>query len=73
MLDAVNVERMGIPAVVVVTEPFVDAAVANARAQGMADLSMVIVPHDYLEEDEPAIEAKLEPRLDELVHKLFIA
>lgn len=72
MLDTVNLERLGIPAVVVVTEPFVDAALANARVLGRPDLAMLVVAHDYLEEDADAVRAKLAPRVDELLDKLFV-
>ncbi len=72
MLDSVNLERRGIPSVVIVTEPFVNAAKATARSQGMADLQMVIVPHDYLIEDEHQIRAKLEPLVDEIIERLYV-
>ena len=72
MLDAVNLERMGVPAIVVVTEPFVAAAKANARAQGMPDLAMVVVPHDYLVEDDAQVRAKLEPLVDEILTRLYV-
>ena len=32
---------------------------------------LVIIPHDYLEEDDAAIRAKLAPRLDEILAALF--
>jgi hypothetical protein len=72
VLDTVNLERMGVPSVVVVTEPFVAAAKANARAAGMPDIAMVIVPHDYLVEDEQQIRAKLEPLLGDILGRLFV-
>jgi hypothetical protein len=71
VLDSANLERLGIPSVTVVTEPFVPAARAVARSQGLPDLPLVVVPHDYLEEDDDAIRAKLVPRLDEIVAALF--
>jgi hypothetical protein len=72
VLDSVNLERMGIPSVVVVTEPFVVAAKATARAQGLPDLAMVIVPHDYLVEDEQQARAKLEPLVEDILDRLFV-
>lgn len=71
MLDSANLERLGIPSVTIVTEPFVPAARAVARSQGLPDLPLVVVPHDYLEEDDAAIRAKLLPRLDEIIAALF--
>ena len=71
MLDSANLEKLGVPSLTVVTEPFVTAARAVARSQGLPDLPLLVVPHDYLEEDEAAIRAKLEPQLDTIVHALF--
>ncbi|MEI8000088.1 MAG: hypothetical protein WCI50_01945 [Actinomycetes bacterium] len=73
MLDAVNLERRGIPAVVVVVEQFVEAAKANARAQGMPDLAMVVIPQDYLVEDETRVRATVEPLVGEMLERLFVA
>ena len=42
MLDSANVERMGIPSVTVVTEPFIDAAkAAGAEATAVHDKAAV--------------------------------
>ena len=71
MLDSANLEKLGVPSLTVVTEPFVTAARTVARSQGLPDLPLLIVPHDYLEEDETAIRAKLEPQLDTIVRALF--
>lgn len=71
MLDSANLEKLGVPSLTVVTEPFVTAARAVARSQGLPDLPLLVVPHDYLEEDEAAVRAKLEPQLDTIVHALF--
>lgn len=71
MLDSVNIEKMGIASLTIVTEPFVAAAKAVAASQGVPDAPLLIVPHDYLEEDEAAVRAKLAPRMDEIVHALF--
>jgi hypothetical protein len=50
LLDHVNLERMGIPTVTFVTEPFESAARTHADIHGMPDLPLIIVPQDYLEE-----------------------
>jgi hypothetical protein len=72
VLDSVNLERMGIPSVVVVVEQFLAAAKANARAQGMPDLAMVVIPQDYLVEDDAQVRAVLEPVVDELLERLYV-
>jgi hypothetical protein len=50
LLDHVNLERMGIPTVTFVTEPFESAARTHADIHGMPDLPIIIVPQDYLAE-----------------------
>ncbi len=72
MLDAVNLEKLGIPTVTVVTEPFALAAATVARSLGMADIPRVVVPHDYLGEDDYMIAEKLQPLLDEILDRLLI-
>ena len=72
MLDAVNLERLGIPTVTVVTEPFTVAADTVARSLGLPNVPRVVIPHDYLSEDTDAIAKKLEPLLEEIVNRLLI-
>jgi len=67
VLDAVALEQRGIPTVTFVTEPFVGAAQAVARSQGFADLPLVVIPHDYLVEDDAALAARLEAVLPEVL------
>jgi hypothetical protein len=69
--DAVNLERMGIPTVTFVTEPFVPAARATAAALGIADLPLVVIPHDYLVEGAASVAAKVNAVLDDVVTALF--
>jgi hypothetical protein len=61
---------MGIPSVTVVTEPFIDAAKAVARSQGI-ELPLVVIPHDYLTEDEESIRARIAPVIDDMIAALF--
>lgn len=72
MLDAVNLERLGVPTVTVVTEPFTVAAETVARSLGMPDVPRVVIPHDYLSEDTDAIAKKLEPLLDDILDRLLV-
>ena len=45
MHDLVRLERRGVPAAGVGTEPFVDEALLQARVLGMPDLRLAYVPH----------------------------
>ena len=66
MLDAVALEQRGIPTVTFVTEPFAPAARAVARAQGLPELPLVVIPHDYLVETDTEVAARLQPVFDAL-------
>lgn len=72
MLDTINLERMGIPSVVVVTEPFVAAARATARTEGVQELAMVVVPHDYLVEGEDQVWTRVEPVVGAILDRLYV-
>ena len=72
MLDAVNLERLGIPTVTLVTEPFTAAADTVARSLGMPDVPRVAIPHDYLSEETDAIAKKLEPLLEDILNQLLV-
>jgi len=71
VLDSVHLELLGIPTATVVTAPFETAARAVAKSSGLPDLPLVVIPHDYLEEDESRIEARLGAVLDQLIGALF--
>ena len=55
MLDAINFEKQGIPAVAVVTEPFIPTARAMAELNGMAGYPFVVVPHPIGSLDEATV------------------
>ena len=45
MLDAISFEKRGIPAAVVITEPFIATAEAMARLAGMPAYPVAVIPH----------------------------
>ena len=47
MLDAISFEKRGIPAVAVVTAPFLATGRAMAELHGMPDYPFVVVPHPF--------------------------
>ncbi len=71
MSDAVNLERMGIPTVTFVTEPFVPAARATAAALGLPGLRLVVIAHDYLVEGAASVAVKVAAVADAVVAALF--
>ncbi len=45
MLDAIFFEKRGIPAAVIVTEPFIPTALAIADLAGMSGYPHAVIPH----------------------------
>jgi hypothetical protein len=71
VLDAVAFEERGIPTVTFVTEPFVTAAQSIARTRGLPDLALIVIPHDYLVEDDDEVATRLEPVFDDVCRALI--
>ena len=63
MLDAINLEKQGIPAVAVVTEPFLPTGQAMAEMNGMAGYPFVVVPHPFGSLDEATVRARADAAL----------
>ncbi len=45
MHDAISLEKKGVPAAVICTEPFVSSANAMSKLGGIPDYPYVVVPH----------------------------
>ena len=45
MLDAISFEKRGIPAVAIITEPFIPTAAAIAELAGMPGYPHAVIPH----------------------------
>jgi hypothetical protein len=45
LLDGIVMEELGVPAVVIITEPFVSPAQAMAVAHGLPHYPFVVIPH----------------------------
>ena len=63
MLDAINLEKQGIPAVAVVTEPFARTAAVLAELNGLPGYPFVVVPHPVGSLDEAAARARADAAL----------
>jgi hypothetical protein len=55
VMDAVIFERLGIPAVPIVTHPFVPTATATAAAHGFEDYALAVVDHPITSLDHVAL------------------
>ncbi len=62
---------MGVPTVTLATQPFEHAARSAARTHFLPDLPIVVIPHDYLFEDEAAIRKQVAGVVDPLLAGLF--
>ena len=71
MLDAINLEKQGIPAVAVVTEPFAKTAAALAGLNGMPGYPFVVVPHPFGSLDETAVRSRAEAVLERIERLLL--
>lgn len=67
MHDAVALERRGIPVAAVVTEPFARAFAQTAELLGAPDLRCVVIPHPLATLEEPEIEERIEPAVEQVV------
>ena len=45
MLDGIVMEKLGVPAVVICTEPFISSGKAMAISHGIPDYPFIIIPH----------------------------
>ena len=45
MHDAIELEKMGVPAAAICTEPFISSAKAMSRIGGIPDYPFVVLPH----------------------------
>jgi hypothetical protein len=63
VLDAINFEKQGIPAVAVITEPFVRTAEAVATLNGMPGYPFVVVAHPFGSLIQTAVRARADGAL----------
>ena len=70
MLDAISFEKRGIPAAVLITEPFIPTALAIAELSGLPGYPCAVIPHPVgsltLEEVRARADA-IAPRVTELL------
>jgi hypothetical protein len=71
VLDAITFEKRGIPAAVVITEPFVPTAEAMARLAGMAGYPYAVLPHPVGSLRPAEVAARAEAITDRIVGLLL--
>ena len=70
MHDAIAAERLGIPAVAVMTERFVETARGVAELNGLGDYPFVVIPHPIANDRDEDLRAKAEKTIARLVSLL---
>jgi hypothetical protein len=69
--DAVTIEGRGVPAVVLCTTPFMNAAAAHARLLGRADLAAIEVQHPLVSLASPEVQKRAEQVYDAVAAQLL--
>jgi hypothetical protein len=71
VLDGIKLEKVGIPAVSIVTEPFIATARAMAATWGAPDYAFVVTSHPIANLSAAELDAKADELTDQVV--AFIA
>jgi hypothetical protein len=66
VLDAIQFEKRGIPAVAIITEPFVPTARALLELSGMSDHRFVVMPHPFGSVDLAEVRRRADKAMDEI-------
>ena len=69
--DVATLEGRGVPAVVLCTTPFLNAAATHARLLGRGDLQTVEVPHPLVSLDHEHVRQRAESIVDAVVERLL--
>ena len=66
MLDSILCEKMGIPAIAIVTDAFVETGKLMAAKWGVAEYQFLAVPHPVAN----LVDAELDQRADDVIDKV---
>ena len=69
--DTIAFEQRGIPATVILTQAFIQTAVFQFRAKGMADHPFVVVPHPISNLPREAMRAVTQRYVAQVVRQLI--
>ena len=67
MLDGIKLEKMDIPAVSIVTEPFIATGQAMAKNWGAQDYAFLVTPHPIANVSEAELDARADELTDQVV------
>ena len=72
MADGILLERAGVPAVSICTDPFVPAALAMAKVYGFPGYQFATMPHPLASLDEIHIEARARDLVPDVLRILAV-
>ena len=67
MLDGIKLEHAGIPAVSIVTRPFIATGQAMAKTWGAPDYAFVVTPHPIANLSPAELDARADELTDQVV------
>jgi hypothetical protein len=67
LLDGIVMEKLGVPAVVVVTEPFISSGKAMAVSHGMPDYPFAVIPHPIAATETSTLHSWADKVVDQIV------
>jgi hypothetical protein len=70
MHDSIWFESNGKPTVVIATNVFVDAAIAQSKALGLPEAPRIFVPHPIQDATDAEIRAKADAIIDKIIEAL---
>ena len=70
MLDGIKLERAGIPAVAIITTPFIATAQAMAKIWGTPSYEFVVTSHPIANLNETELNAKADELTDQIIRFL---
>jgi len=67
VLDGILLEKNGIPAIAIVTEPFVETGKAMASSWGVPEYRFLSMPHPVANLDERELDEQVTALLDDVI------
>ena len=67
MLDGIVMEKLGVPTVVVATEPFISSGQAMAVSHGIPDYQFVVMPHPIAATEKEKLHSWADQIVDQVV------
>ncbi len=67
MLDGIKLEQVGIPAVAIITQPFIATGQAMAKNWGAPDYAFVVTPHPIANLNQAGLDARADELTDQVL------